>query len=239
MVAAPTTFVQFGQKWLMDKIGCYNPSPNPKIVKLLFDQGFDINVPSTGCEAPLNFMLRENVDDFIPTMRICYYENLLRTVELLLNENLDFEGQEQAYKGQDSITTLALKLDMALLYQQFTFETDRPATMMLNNAVITHSRHAEGATYALNFLLPLLIECGYPVNRDDLLQADGERLAPSEYEYVQHVLDRPRGLSLMCRDALRNHFKGRKIWYYLDMIHVPKSVKDFILLKQDLLMLER
>ena len=91
--------------------------------------------------------------------------------------------------------------------------------------------------FLIYFLLPLLIECGYPVNRDDLVEADSESLAPAEYDYIQHVLDRPRGLRLMCRDSLRNHFKGRRIRDFVNMIHIPESIKDFILLKNELLML--
>ena len=206
-----------------------DPSPKPKIVKLLLDLGSDINMPFADSETPLKFLLRERVDqDSI------YYENLRWTVELLLNENPDFEGQEQAEEGSDSITKLALKLDAALLSQPCAFVTDHPSTMLMNSSVMTYSRHAEGA---LNFLVPLLIECGYPVNRGDLTGADSESLAPAEYDYIQHVLDRPRGLRLMCRDSLRNHFKGRKIRDFANMIHIPESIKDFILLKNELLML--
>ena len=91
--------------------------------------------------------------------------------------------------------------------------------------------------FLMHFLLPLLIECGYPVNRDDLTEAESEILAPAEYDYIQHVLDRPRGLRLMCWDSLRNHFQGRIIRDFMNMVHVPESIKDYILLKEELLML--
>ena len=216
-----------------------DPSPpKPNIVKLLLDLGSDINMTFADGETPLKFLLRERVDQasrrHIFYQESLYYENLRWAVEMLLNENPDFDGQEEADEGSDSITKLALKLDEDLISRPCEFLIDHPATMIMNSSVITYSRHAEGA---LNFLVPLLIECGYPVNRDDITEAESEILAPAEYDYIQHVLDRPRGLRLMCRDSLRNHFKGRKIRDFVNIIHIPKSIKDFILLKNELLML--
>ena len=206
-----------------------DPCPNPKIVKLLLDLGSDINKQFVDGTTPLQYLLRERAEQ-----DPLYYENLRWTVELLLNENPNFEGEENSNEGFVSITKLALKIDEALISQPCTFVTNHPATMTMSNTVITYSRHEEGA---LNFLLPLLIECGCPVNRGGLIEADGENLAPIEYDYIQHVLNTPRDLRLMCRDSLRTHFKGRMIRKYVGMIHVPESIKDFILVKNELLML--
>ena len=204
--------------------------PNPKIVMLLLDLGSDINKLFADGATPLQYLLRERVDQ-----DPVYYENLRWTVELLLNENPNFEKEKHSEEGLMSITKLALKIDEALISQPCTFITNHPAAMTMSSSVITYSRHEEGA---LNFLLPLLIECGYPVNRGDLIEADGENLAPVEYDYIQHVLNTPRDLRLMCRDSLRNHFKGRMIRKYVGMIHVPESIKDLILVKNELLMLK-
>ena len=89
--------------------------------------------------------------------------------------------------------------------------------------------------FLMHFLRPLLIECGYPVNRDDLTEAGSESLAPAQYDYIQHALDRPRGLRQMCWDSLRNHVKGRSIRDFVNMLHVPESIKNYILLKEELL----
>ena len=207
-----------------------DPSPKPKIVKLLLDLGSDISLPFLDNETPLKLLLRERVgQDSI------FYENLRWAVELLLNENPEFEKHSD--ERSDTIAQHALKLDMALLSQRCVLVRDHPAAMKMNNSEISHSRHAWGSTNVLNFLLPLLIECGYPANRDNLLKANRERLFPAEYEYIQRVLDTPRGLKMLCRDSLRNHFKGRSIWYYVEMIYSPESIKSFILLKKELLML--
>ena len=207
-----------------------DPSPKPKIVKLLLDLGSDISLPFLNNETPLKLLLRERVgQDTI------FYENLRWTVEMLLNENPEIEKHSD--ERSDSIALLALKLDMALLSQRCVLVRDTPALMKMNNSEISHSRHAGGSKNVLNFLLPLLIECGYPANRDNLLEAKRESLFPAEYEYIQRVLDTPRGLKMLCRDSLRNHFKGRKIWNYVEMIYAPESIKSFILLKKELLML--
>ena len=210
-------------------INC-DPSPKPKIVKLLLDLGSDISLPFLDNETPLKLLLRERVgQDTI------FYENLRWTVEMLLNENPEFEKHSD--ERSDTIAQLALKLDMALLSQRCVLVRDTPTLMKMNNSEISHSRHAGGSKNVLNFLLPLLIECGYQANRDNLLEANRESLFPAEYEYIQRVLDTPRGLKMLCRDFLRNHFKGRKIWNYVEMIYAPESIKSFILLKKELLML--
>ena len=215
---------------------------NPKIVKLLFDLGSDINKPFTNGDTPLKFLLRVCVA-IEPNFYM--YKNVRWTLEILLNENPDFEVhvQENDADAKVSITQLALKLDKFLISQvqvlsgASAFVAYHHASMTMKNSAITDSHHAEGTKNALNFLLPLLIECGYPVSRGNLLDREYECLATAENDYIQRALDRLRGLSLMCRDTLRNHFKGRKIVDYLEMIHAPKRIKDFVLLTQELLML--
>ena len=233
------------QKYLkntVDPSKIVDRSPNPKIVKILFDLGSDVNKPFTSGETPLKFLLRVCVA-IVPNHYM--YKNVRWTLEILLNENPDFEVhvQENEADAEVSITQLALKLDKFLISQvqvlsgASEFVAHHHAAMTMNNSAKTDSHHAEGTKNAMNFLLPLLIECGYLVNRDNLLDREYECLATAENEYIQRVLDSPRGLSLICRDSLRNHFKGRKIVDYLEMIHAPKRIKDFVLLSQELLML--
>ena len=220
-------------------------NPNPKIIGLLFDLGADVNKPFTNGESPLKFLLRERfiLDD---RMEYYMYKNVRQTIEMLLHENTSFEENDQDRDGSESITQLALQLDKLLIRRlrygisgPFQLLEYHPVPIKMTNSVITDSHHTEGARYALNFLLPLLIECGYRASRAGLLKVDNERFALEEYEYIQRVLhaNRPRDLTLICRDSLRKHFKGRKLWYYLERNHVPKRLKDFILVKHELLML--
>ena len=94
--------------------------------------------------------------------------------------------------------------------------------------------HDDAATFALNFMGPLLIECGYPVTREELtgpIENEAESIHPAVHEYIQQCLDFPRPLILQCRDMLRCHFKGREIHKFVKSTGIPKHIGDFILLK--------
>ena len=93
-----------------------------------------------------------------------------------------------------------------------------------------------GENFALNFILPLFIECGFPLKRsllDNILQDEkvSEKLHPAETEYLKKSLECPRSLLLCCRDSLRRHFKNRQIHQYVSISDVPNTLKDFVLLK--------
>ena len=90
--------------------------------------------------------------------------------------------------------------------------------------------------FALNFILPLFIECGFPLRRnliDTILHNEevSEKLHPAETEYLINSLEQPRSLQLCCRDSLRRHFKNRQIHQFVSISNVPNKIKDFILLK--------
>ena len=93
-----------------------------------------------------------------------------------------------------------------------------------------------GENFALNFILPLFIECGFPLKRnliDNILHNEevSERLHPAETEYLIQSLECPTSLQLCCRDSLRRHFKNRQIHRYVSISTVPNQIKDFVLLK--------
>ena len=93
-----------------------------------------------------------------------------------------------------------------------------------------------GETFALNFILPLFIECGFPLNRNlidsILLHEDVKgQLHPAETEYLIKSLECPRSLQLCCRDSLRRHFKNGQIHRYMSISNSPTKIQDFVLLK--------
>ena len=93
-----------------------------------------------------------------------------------------------------------------------------------------------GENFALNFILPLFIECGFPLRRNltdsILLNEDlNEKLHPAETEYLIKSLECPRSLQLCCRDSLRRHFKNGQIHRYMSISNVPSKIEDFVLLK--------
>ena len=70
--------------------------------------------------------------------------------------------------------------------------------------------------FALNFILPLFIECGFQLEKnfiDSILHNENiaEKFHPAETEYLMKFLEHPRSLQLCCRDSLRRHFKNRQI----------------------------
>ena len=90
--------------------------------------------------------------------------------------------------------------------------------------------------FALNFILPLFIECGFPISRnsiDRILQNKEvmQKIHTTEAEYLIQSLECPRSLQLCCRDSLRRHFKNRQIHRFVSISKVPNKIKDFILLK--------
>ena len=94
-----------------------------------------------------------------------------------------------------------------------------------------HSRFSNFAdTTFLEFHGPLLIECGFPYTKDKLMKYLDKPLHPWEQEYLRQCMDTPRSLKTICRDCLRRHFK-RNVHQFLKTSEIPKSLKDFILLK--------
>ena len=92
--------------------------------------------------------------------------------------------------------------------------------------------HDDAANYSLNFIGPLLIECGYPVSKDELEEVlDITSLHPAEREYIQQTLNIPRPLQLLCRDRIRKYCKGREVHTFVHNSRVPGFIGDFILLK--------
>ena len=107
-----------------------------------------------------------------------------------------------------------------------------PGKLLLDARMHPYYGHDDSTNFALNFIGPLLIECGYPVDRGVLEAALGlESLHPSEREYYQNTLDNPRPLQFQCRDALRKHFKGRGIHNFVKYENIPKHIGDMILLR--------
>ena len=87
--------------------------------------------------------------------------------------------------------------------------------------------------FALNFMVPFLIEAGFEVSESEQMEIESamDTLHPYEQEYLKHWLNNPRPLKQRCRDVLRRHFNGLEIHRYVKTVNIPQTVKDFILLK--------
>ena len=148
---------------------------------------------------PLSRLLDDNACESYPCLR--------ELVELLINENSSIELNPLVFK-------FGIKRDESLrrdLHQR-RGRLRFPRTYVLDATVRPLFGHKFGSSYALNFLGPLLSECGYPVERGDVLDAlDIPSLHVAEREYYEHILVQPRSLQFHCRNRLRRHFKGREI----------------------------
>lgn len=86
--------------------------------------------------------------------------------------------------------------------------------------------------FVLNFIAPLLIECGVRCSRNTPVNAREKRLHPAELEYFNDFLNNPRSLKLSCRDILRKHFKRRTIYNFVNNSEIHETIKDFILIRR-------
>ena len=117
-----------------------------------------------------------------------------------------------------------------------------PGTYITDGKLHALFEDSGSLNWALNFTAPLLIECGFPINRKDIQAFVASQqsltvpeqvlcLHPSVREYLDHYLDCPQRLTKTCRDTLRKHFSARQIHKYVEIVNVPKLIREFILLK--------
>ena len=85
--------------------------------------------------------------------------------------------------------------------------------------------------FHLNFVAPMLIECGFPVTKDALEDALTKSLHPAEHDYIRTCLSTPKSLTSACRQILRRHYKRRQIHHFIENSDIPNMIKDYILLK--------
>ena len=89
--------------------------------------------------------------------------------------------------------------------------------------------------FGLSFTAPLLIECGFPFDRETLERYVGyQSLHPDENSYLKkcpEISEIPRRLDLQCRDTLRKYFHGRYIHDFVAASNILKLIQDFILLR--------
>ena len=136
-------------------------------------------------------------------------------IELLVAENVEFENE--IGRGQE------VPLHQVRSYN---FITD----------VREHGMYGhDGEDLALNCVYPFLLECGYDIPRcilHDVLDEKSSTESESiEVAYIINYLETPRSLQTCCRDTLRNHFRGRYIHRFVEVLGCPQSIKDIILLK--------
>ena len=174
--------------------------------------------------ASVNFL-----DDFkrTPLLTILKDHTLDQTdvmdkIKLLINENPDHASHKTAVQQ-------GLWRDLASLQAYDT-------TVRRGNYIVDAKQHGrygydDDDDFCLNFMGPFLMECGFPVSRQSLIDSLNRDLHTSVRAYILKYIESPMPLKNMCRDTLRRHFKGRLIHRFVEHSQLPRDIKSLILLK--------
>lgn len=190
------------------------------LLRQILDLGVDINRADSNGMTPLLHLL---------SMKELWRTSANReTEELYIYENPELVIHESA-------VVRGLRADKAI-YQTRTRNT--PSRIGESKVYIMDGKdhgvqgHDENH-FALNYMVPFLIECGFPISEDFIYELENTEcyLDPVEQAYISQYLERPRSLLLKCRDTLRSYYKGRQIHKFVEIAKIPQVLKDFILLK--------
>ena len=206
-------------RWLRDynfSMGMYDP----QFLKMFLDLGLDVNRSGSYKKTP-----------FIQTlaMKRVWCRTVFRDAEeLYVYENLDLQVNKAAL-------VRGLKADQSFYHlnpEDMHYRIGERKVFIMDSKMHGMQGHDE-SDFALNFSVPLLIECGFPVLQDffEVFEEVKDSLDPVEQAYITNYLDTPRPLLWICRDTLRAYYKGRQIHKFVKTANIPQQVKDFILLK--------
>ena len=192
------------------------PKGGHKMVKTILELGPDVDWSNEITVSLIEFILGNlNMYDY------CARE----TFKLLINENPDLKQMRTAvHLGlQQDANLKTLKMKKLTLKLSGNYQTDIQEHGLFG--------HNDACDFALNFVGPFLIECGFPTTRGVLLEALDKDHHPSELAYLRRCLDNPRSLIKICRDTLRAHFNGRRIHKFVKVVGCPVKICDLILMK--------
>ena len=186
----------------------------PEEVKFLLEMGADVDsVDYRGETAMVRLLSKPNLAQTFRTLR--------ESIELLLGYNPSTVLSQNVVK---------LAIDVDEYFAERTLQIIEPGEYTLNSKMHPLVTIAGEEDNVLIYCGPLLMECGFPVDRNTLLAAFGKRLSDTEYDYIRRYLKSPRSLLLSCRDVIRRHYKQRQLHLFVRSLAVPKKIKDFILL---------
>ena len=191
-----------------------------RVVKAIFDLGADVDKSISTCYTPLTLLL-----SFMSKNKDLL--GFRKTLEVIIYENPNPRFNKDAVK-------IALQLDFCLNATKSGVKSDFTGEYIMDASERSIFGLDDVDNIPLNFVAPLLIECGFLCTRQILQSAMERSLHPAEHLYLQEYLVRsetPKPLKLCCRDFLRRHYKGRRIHTFVDRNNIPESIRRFILLE--------
>ena len=190
-----------------------------KELDLLLNMGSDIDLKNKRGQTPINLHLQSihhwdvlDVKQFREILAILLFEN----PDVQLNKSAVEDGikADEYFKKRTSSQTFAISGTYIMDCQE-------------------HHVFSRNDGYELNFIAPLLIECGFMYSRMILSKSVEKPLDSAEICYFYDCLNNPRSLQITCRNTLRKHFKNRAIHTFVKLLEpkIPKHIQDFILIK--------
>ena len=201
-----------------DPLQCAIYDIDPITIEVLVNLGADIDVFFSDEQTPTGLLLQNAKQLYRLDMK-----NFREALALLISLNPD-----------TSLNT-SVVLDAINLDEHFSGDTCSESFEISRDYIMDSEEHSvfPKVNDQLNFFAPLLIESGFSYSKDVLRSALTKPLEQTEIDYFCYCLDNPRSLKLLCRDALRSHFKNRVIHKFVSACRsiIPQKIQDFILLK--------
>ena len=189
------------------------PFTSLTLFRAVLSAGASVNFLDDFKRTPLLSILKDYYRDHIDVMD---------KIKLLINENPDHETHKTAVmRGLWRDSAALQKYDKTVVKH--------------GNYIVDAKQHGrygydDDDNFCLNFMGPFLMECGFPVSRQSLIDSLNGDLHPSVRAYILKYIESPMPLKVICRDTLRRHFKGRLIHRFAEQSHCPRAIKNFLLL---------
>ena len=214
---------------------CYNRISrivkDPAVLRKLLDNVSDVNIKMQHDKTPL-------VDLLNLQCRTLQETNLTISQAVALRQMTEFYIFENPIIDlRDTTVNKAYEVDVQM-YKQCTGKQFHMLDFALHGTYRMDGKrhsligHDDANDVALDFVVPLLLECGFPLQSNGLqIKLYHQQVHPDEKEYIQRYIRTPRPLKVSCRDVLRKHFQGRNIHEFVRKSKLPRSVCNFLLLR--------
>ena len=239
-------------KKIVDRIDRSALFDNLDSLKAILDFGWDVNSVDNEGQTFFSHLLERMSETPYPVYR--------EVLELVIFHNPDISKHKSAISYALKADLRLYKLTMTV--KEFEATNDRLVTCdekerykalggaldnkMQNMGYVMdaklHGRFGhDNENSCFNFLVPFLIECGFPVSMEDHAVLDSltgrsphqeePKLHSEEVNFIKQYLESPRSLKQECRNTLRRHYVGSQINQFVELEMMPGEIKDYILLK--------